>query len=328
MNLKELSNLLGLSQTTVSRALNGYPEVAETTRQRIVRAASAAGYKPSQHARLLAGGRANAIGLIWYPEPTQPDDGLKGGLLRSLVSAGSVYGLHFVLIIGGHDGGLQESRTLSLRGMIDAVLLLDPKSSPSPDDWPVPIACLGRRPVSGTKMTWIDIDHEHTAYAAATFLFQLGHRRVVIVDDRTDRMQFYLAGARRALKQFNTRTEEGFAIDLEPVRRLWEMSMHERPTSFICTSLALAHEVATSASENRINVGRDISIVAYDEKGEETGKCDQPLFTVCRPNIDVVARRALEAVRSLIEPAAVHPINPLIRTELVMGASTGALAAV
>lgn len=32
MNLKQLSEKLGLSQTTVSRALNGYSDVSEATR--------------------------------------------------------------------------------------------------------------------------------------------------------------------------------------------------------------------------------------------------------------------------------------------------------
>lgn len=36
MNLKELSSLLGLSQTTVSRALNGYSDVKVSTRARVV----------------------------------------------------------------------------------------------------------------------------------------------------------------------------------------------------------------------------------------------------------------------------------------------------
>ena len=34
MKLKDLASQLGLSQTTVSRALNGYPEVSEATRRR------------------------------------------------------------------------------------------------------------------------------------------------------------------------------------------------------------------------------------------------------------------------------------------------------
>ena len=64
MNLKQLSELLQLSQTTVSRALNGYPEVAEPTRRRVMEAAQRHGYKPNSNARKLATGRAGAIGYV------------------------------------------------------------------------------------------------------------------------------------------------------------------------------------------------------------------------------------------------------------------------
>jgi LacI family transcriptional regulator len=47
MNLRELAESLGLSQTTVSRALNGYPEVREETRARVLAAARAANYTPN-----------------------------------------------------------------------------------------------------------------------------------------------------------------------------------------------------------------------------------------------------------------------------------------
>ncbi|MGR3365055.1 MAG: LacI family DNA-binding transcriptional regulator, partial [Maritimibacter harenae] len=39
MTLKDLAKELGLSPTTVSRALNGFPEVSEATRKRVVAAA-------------------------------------------------------------------------------------------------------------------------------------------------------------------------------------------------------------------------------------------------------------------------------------------------
>ena len=64
MNLKELSDKLGLSQTTVSRALNGYSDVSEATRQRVIEMAEKYGYKPNAIARKLAMGKANAIGLL------------------------------------------------------------------------------------------------------------------------------------------------------------------------------------------------------------------------------------------------------------------------
>mgnify|MGYP000144437736 CR=1 FL=1 len=63
MNLKELSDILGISQTTISRALNGYPEVNKDTKKRVVEAAKKYGYTPSSVARRLAGKKVEAVGV-------------------------------------------------------------------------------------------------------------------------------------------------------------------------------------------------------------------------------------------------------------------------
>ncbi len=64
MNLKELATKLGLSPTTVSRALNGYPEVNESTRERVMAAAKRHNYRPNTRAIRLATGRALAVGHV------------------------------------------------------------------------------------------------------------------------------------------------------------------------------------------------------------------------------------------------------------------------
>ena len=71
MNLERLANLLGMSKTTVSRALNGYPEVSERTRERVLQAARDNGYQANPMARSLALGRSNVFGIIY---PLQPAD--------------------------------------------------------------------------------------------------------------------------------------------------------------------------------------------------------------------------------------------------------------
>ncbi|WP_208978689.1 LacI family DNA-binding transcriptional regulator [Pseudovibrio denitrificans] len=63
MNLKTLANHLGLSQTTVSRALNGYSDVSLATRNRVAEAAKTYGYRPNVNARRLATGRSSVIGI-------------------------------------------------------------------------------------------------------------------------------------------------------------------------------------------------------------------------------------------------------------------------
>ncbi len=69
MNLKSLAQNLGISETTVSRALNGYPEVSTRTRQRVLEAAEQFVYRPNPMARSLASGRTNVIGIIPMPRP-------------------------------------------------------------------------------------------------------------------------------------------------------------------------------------------------------------------------------------------------------------------
>ena len=64
INLKKISESLGLSQTTVSRALNGFPEVAENTRARVIAAAEQFNYRPSPSAATLATGKSWAIGHV------------------------------------------------------------------------------------------------------------------------------------------------------------------------------------------------------------------------------------------------------------------------
>lgn len=64
VDLKTLAHHLGLSKGTISRALNGYPEIADNTRSRVLKAADELGYKPNRAARRLATGRNELIAYI------------------------------------------------------------------------------------------------------------------------------------------------------------------------------------------------------------------------------------------------------------------------
>ena len=76
MKLKEFAKQVGLSPTTVSRALSGYPEVSETTRARVEEAAARPGYSPNVNAVRLHLMNLRTKGLVekvkadqWRPKP-------------------------------------------------------------------------------------------------------------------------------------------------------------------------------------------------------------------------------------------------------------------
>ena len=102
MNLKQLAESLGVSQTTVSRALNGYPEVSEKTRARIVAAAKAHNYSPSTRAKSLATGRAMAIGHVI---PISNNSEIVNPIFADFIAGAGEYGLDFN---PDYNGGDQE----------------------------------------------------------------------------------------------------------------------------------------------------------------------------------------------------------------------------
>lgn len=69
MSLKSIAKTLGLSVTTVSRALNGYDDVSKETRARIEAEAQRLGYRPNTLARRLKMGKIDAVGLVFPIRP-------------------------------------------------------------------------------------------------------------------------------------------------------------------------------------------------------------------------------------------------------------------
>ncbi|MDY5348303.1 MAG: LacI family DNA-binding transcriptional regulator [Candidatus Ventricola sp.] len=68
VTIKELSAHCGLSVSTVSKALNGYPDVSEETKALVRAAAQELGYHPNAIARGLKLGRSFSLGVLYEPD--------------------------------------------------------------------------------------------------------------------------------------------------------------------------------------------------------------------------------------------------------------------
>lgn len=73
--LSKLAHELGLSTSTVSRALNNVPGIHEDTRRRVLEAAQRLGYEPNQAARTLALGQTKSIGFMIDLDPDTAANG-------------------------------------------------------------------------------------------------------------------------------------------------------------------------------------------------------------------------------------------------------------
>ncbi len=134
MNLRDLSTILGLSQTTVSRALNGFPEVSEETRVRVRAAAEMHGYRPSAAARRLATGQSGTLGVVFPRERNMLGDLLFTEFLGGCVEQASELGYDITLAMASgaqsEESSLSPRRALGPSGRDDFIKPVAGRSAP------------------------------------------------------------------------------------------------------------------------------------------------------------------------------------------------------
>ncbi len=194
MNLKELSTKLGLSQTTVSRALNGYPEVSEETREKVRRAAEEHNYRPNTRARSLATGRTMAIGHV-IPVSTKHE--MVNPVFGDFIAgAGEVYsreGYDMVLTLVEDNNEEAAYRQIKSRGSVDGVVvhgpLMDEPRIPLLKKIGLPFVVHGRATNAVDPYSWVDMNNRRAFERATELLLDLGHRRIALING-LERMDF------------------------------------------------------------------------------------------------------------------------------------------
>ena len=184
MNLKALSQSLGLSQTTVSRALAGYSDVSPATRQRVQEAAKAAGYQPDMTARRLATGRAEAVGIVYpFGESGLGDPRfieVVAGISDGLAAAG----MELLIASARPHNELETYQRLTSARKVDALIvantLLDDPRIRFLQERKFPFVAYGRTD-SRVPYAWFDFDNQAGAWAATERLIGFGHRRIALI---------------------------------------------------------------------------------------------------------------------------------------------------
>jgi len=337
MNLRELSHLLKLSQTTVSRALNGYPEVGEATRRRVVAAAQKHGYRPNIRARRLATGKSMCIGHII---PLSGQNEIVNIVFADFIAgAGEVYALQgytMNLSVVRDEDELSAYRGSVEKGAVDGVIVHSPRRADPRiaqlAALDIPFVVHGRARDVDTPYAWLDVDNHAAFQEGAQHLTALGHRRIALINGQEEmdfawrRREGYVDALRSAaLAPDPSLMHSGEMSEPFGYHAAGQMlSGADAPTGFICASIVSALGVRRAAEERGLMPGRDLSILCFDDaisylpNGGET-----PIFTALRSSVRDAGRRCAEMLLGLIEaPQSALP-QELWRAELVLGSTTG-----
>jgi LacI family transcriptional regulator len=332
MNLRELSKQLGLSQTTVSRALNGFPEVSEETRVRVKAAADLHGYRPSAAARRLATGQSGTLGLVFPAERNMLGDLLFTEFLGGCVEKAADLGYDVTLAMP--RGGQSEEavyRRAVRSARVDAMILSSPLVADPRIDLlgglGLPFIVHGRTS-SGVPYAHLDIDNEGAFHGAARLLADLGHRRIALLNGETyynfaaDRER----GFRSALAARGIVPPDGFVCqdpmgEESGLRRASELLARPgRPTAFVCSTITQAVGVSRVCRSLGLKIGADVSLIAHDDRLHELrAESFDPPLTATQSSIGDAGRRIVELCIAMLQapdaplPAEVWPVDLVVR---------------
>jgi len=332
INLKRLSEILRLSQTTISLVLNDSPaarSIPTRTRERVFEAARKFQYRPNYFARSLRRCRSMSIGVI-APDLSEGYftlvmQGVEECLLRA----------HYFYFAASHywkpELMEQYPRMLTERA-VDGFLLLN---TPAEVHNPLPtVAISAHNNASG--VTNIVLDHKRAASLALGHLHQLGHRRIAfmkgpeIIPDTEYRWRGILQMARKLRIEVHPELCIQLAADswspqvgYEPMSEL--LARTRDFTAIFCFNDISAIGVIRAIHDAGLRVPEDVSVVGFDDI--ISAAYQKPSITTVRQPLREMGSEGAQVLLNLIaHPQKDAPAEIVMQPELIVRESTGQAA--
>lgn len=334
LTLEDIAKLAEVSRSTVSRVINGEPNVRDSVRKRVQAVIHTTGFHPNAAARTLASQRSWMLGLVlprgvssFFTDPFFPR--LTQGIAQACNQFNYTLGLFLVATQEDEDKIFPR---ISRKGFLDGILLqsgqfgdlLIERLSGSK----IPLVVVGR-PFRPEKVSYVDVDNVVGAYNGVNHLIRLGYQRIGTITGPTntsvgvDRKAGYI----KALTDRGRNIDEAMVIESDFTENSGYYAMQQilpaRPDAVFTASDAIAIGAIRAVREAGLRVPEDIAFVGYD---------DLPLATL--PNIQLTTVRqpinqfgfnAVEILIDLIDNGIEPPRRIIMDTELIIRQTCGAL---
>lgn len=328
VTIYDVAKQAGVGVGTVSRVLNGNPNVRPETRQRVLAVIEALNYYPSPIARRLSLRKTLTIGVV-APFFTRPSivERLRG--IEALV-AESDYDL-VVYNVETPDRRDACFRTVVASHRVDGLIVIH--LAPTDDDvqrWAqarTPVILVDTRHPALHRVV---IDDVAGGYLATRHLVELGHRRIAYISDWLDEPFHFTSSRDRLLGYQRALAEAGlpFRPDYhrqgdhgrEQARQMAHdlLRLADRPTAIFAHSDTQALGVMQAATDLGLRVPEDLSVVGFDdiEMAEYAG-----LTTVRQPLVET-GRKGIELLLRLMDDPSLPTACVELPIELVVRRTT------
>lgn len=302
MRIKDVAYEAGVSTATVSHVINQTKFVTEETRQKVLDAIEKLDFYPNAHARTLASGRSNIIGLLisdinnpFFPE-----------LVKSIETEAFEQGFNLMLFNTNYDAEraydyVRRLIELKVAGVALMTAELDPKLIDEliKKDVPVVFNDLG---IVSQRMSNIVLDYSAGIEEAVQHLVSLGHKRIAHIAGSSHIRSGVIRreAFTNAIKRFLPNNQEllifegDFRFESGRSAATEILGLDTLPTAVVVANDMMALGAMQEFKNAGLSIPKDISIVGFDDIAFAS-LSEPPLTTVCSPRVEI-GRRAIEVL--------------------------------
>ena len=268
----DVSIMAGVSLATVSRVMNNNTKVSDQTKQKVLDAMQALGYRPNTIAQSLASNRSNSVGVL----VSQLDGPFYGPMMTEIETALRSANKH-VIIASGHSDEKQEKEGVEFlmsRGCDALILDVEAVSDQyliELSQGSTPVVFINRY-IDAIKERCVYLENEMGGYLATQHILSLGHKALAYISgplfklDARDRLQ----GHKRALAEFNIAFDPELCVESnfrefggsDAMEHL--LSLNKPITAVVCANDQMASGAISVCLARGLRVPDDISFIGYD----------------------------------------------------------------
>ena len=328
VTLVDIARETGFSINTVSRALNGKPDVHQQTRETIRTAAVRLNYHPDRLARGLRQQATRVLGLV-VSDVANP---FFGSLMKSISGFARMRDYRVLLQDSDESPTLEdEAIDVLLAERIDGVLIcpvqIETASIEKLLRSELPVVLVGRH-FQHLDVDFVTPDDTQGGRLAAQHLIELGHRRIGMINAAS-----WISSARERYQGFvQAHHEAGVPVDNALIRsgvvdhlagyRETRALLKGNPdlTAIVAYSDFVAFGVARAVWEAGLRIPEDISLVGFDDTSLAT--CLPVPLTTVRTPLEQLGTRSVDVLCKKIEGVLDVPVRETIPMTLIVRESS------
>ena len=332
MTIKDIARECGVSISTVSRVLNGRPDVRAEVREKVLAFMQQHHYTPSNTARDLVKTNSDTVGLVVRGVSNPFYTNIIKTIQQEIARAGYTLVMQQIRV---HEDEIKHGAVMAREKRLRGIIFLGGRSDYTEAEIAllnVPFVCCSYTnsygDLSPTQYSSVSIEDEETAYRAVDELYRLGHRRIAAliseVDDRAvSELRYH--GYLRALKERGLSMDEQLVVCAgdfsmpSAYRATQELLRREVDfTALFCISDSMAIAAMRALEDGGRSVPEHCSVIGID--GLEMSEYTNPRLTTLRQPMELMGRESVETLVNLIEGRSAHE-QITVEASLVKGNS-------